>query len=116
MKWDGADNWNIQSNMGIDGCVDATSNSSHATFEIPLKADTVLLLSRYRSSSFPRQGASLSGSLDIATSPRLKDTAKITVHFVRGTDTKACLVTGSDGEAGVGLFVGAFTASPYISL
>lgn len=90
--------------MVLDGCV-APSNSADATFEIPLRPGTVLMLSHYGSSSSLGMGSSLSGSLDITTSPHLNDMAKITVHALRGADTKACLVAGAEGEVGVGLFV-----------
>ncbi|KAJ7342449.1 hypothetical protein DFH08DRAFT_963201 [Mycena albidolilacea] len=95
IHWHGADNWAIAANMVLDGCV-APSNSVDATFEIPLSPAT---LSHYGSSS------SLSGILDITASSHLNDTAKITVHALRGADTKACLVAGAEGEIGVGLFV-----------
>jgi hypothetical protein len=90
--------------MVLDGCV-APSNSVDATFEIPLSPDTVLMLSHYGSSSSLGVGSSLSGILDITASSHLNDTAKITVHALRGADTKACLVAGAEGEVGVGLFV-----------
>ncbi|KAJ7347586.1 hypothetical protein DFH08DRAFT_779756 [Mycena albidolilacea] len=104
--WYGRDDWDVPANMILEQCVrgGASSNSSHAIFEIPLNSDTVLLLSRYRSSSFFGAGSSVSGSLGITTSPRLNNTAKISVHSLHGADTKACLVTGPDGETGVGLF------------
>jgi hypothetical protein len=105
--WFGAGDWDVPADLVLDQCVrgGALSTSSHAIFEIPLNPDTVLLLSRYRSSSFFGAGSSVSGTLDISTSPQLSHTAKISVHSLRDADTKVCLVTGPDGETGVGLFV-----------
>ncbi|KAJ7884144.1 hypothetical protein B0H14DRAFT_3432559 [Mycena olivaceomarginata] len=85
--WFGAGDWDVPADLVLDQCVrgGALSTSSHAIFDIPLNADTVLLLSRYRSSSFFGAGFSV-------------------VHSLRDADTKVCLVTGPDGETGVGLF------------
>ncbi|KAK6987514.1 putative transmembrane protein [Favolaschia claudopus] len=119
MPWD--DSWDIPSNMDIGRCVgsnsvsafdetDLTSNEflSDAVFNIPLDAETTLLIARYRRySHWFSTNPSLAGSLDVTTSARLaNNTARIIVHPInRNSNVEACLVTGSNGQAGVGLFV-----------
>ncbi|KAJ7668697.1 hypothetical protein DFH06DRAFT_206431 [Mycena polygramma] len=113
------DRWEIPSDLLVEDCVsgsdwtisDAVETSSHgrnserASFEIPLKPETVLLLSRYGSSS---PSSSLSGSLAVTTSTHLNNTAKITVNSFHDTDNlenvKVCLVTEADGKTGLGIF------------
>ncbi|KAJ7167980.1 hypothetical protein C8R46DRAFT_951099 [Mycena filopes] len=110
--------WNTPSDLALDQCVTGSAWGSSATaltsdlspaasFEIPLKADTVLLLSSYSQSSFFSK-SSLSGNLDVKTSPDLNDTAKVVVHSFAGMRTdgniRACLMTGENGRIGVGIF------------
>ncbi|KAJ7229526.1 hypothetical protein B0H12DRAFT_1059701 [Mycena haematopus] len=107
IPWD--DQWDIPSDIAVDRCVSGASddfpgNSAEATFDIPLSPETVLLVSRYRSHSFFGVGSSLSGSLHVTTSARLNNTARVVIHSLSNTRAKACLVKGTDGEAGVGLF------------
>ncbi|KAJ7095654.1 hypothetical protein C8R44DRAFT_813576 [Mycena epipterygia] len=118
-RWNRGHHWNIPSSMVLDRCVSGSdwalsdmatmsSHSAEASFEIPLSPDTVLLLSRHSTSSFFSHSSSFSGSLDITTSPHLNNTAKVVVSSFYGKDqsdnVKACLVTGKDGETGVGIF------------
>jgi hypothetical protein len=116
MLW--GDHWDIPSDVVLDRCVgggqhsdawaisDGLHSSAETTFEIPLNPDTVLLVSRYRSSSFFAVESSLSGSLDITTSTQLNKTAKIIFQSLEKRDNiKVCLLAGPDGETGVGIFV-----------
>ncbi|KAJ7181358.1 hypothetical protein C8R43DRAFT_969008 [Mycena crocata] len=120
--------WDIPSNMNIDRCVGASEwlvpeaastedyhiagqlrSSAEAKFDIPLTPETVLVLSRHRQSSWFSHHSSFTGSLDITTSSRLNDTAQVIVTTLYGghkhnSNMDACLMTGEDGEAGVGIF------------
>ncbi|KAJ7791270.1 hypothetical protein B0H13DRAFT_2173131 [Mycena leptocephala] len=115
MLW--GDHWDIPSDVVLDRCVgggqhsdawaisDGLHSSGRDHLEIPLNPDTVLLVSRYRSSSFFAVESSLSGSLDITTSTQLNKTAKIIFQSLEKRDNiKVCLLAGPDGETGVGIF------------
>ncbi|KAF7352086.1 hypothetical protein MVEN_01171400 [Mycena venus] len=101
MPWE--DHWDTPSDLAFEHCVSGISSGSALaeSSSIPLDAETVLLVSRYRSSSW---GSSISGSLDITTSARLNNTAKIVIHSLHNTDITACMVRGNDGETGVAVF------------
>ncbi|KAF8206081.1 hypothetical protein K438DRAFT_1817805 [Mycena galopus ATCC 62051] len=102
--------WGTPSNLVVDQCVSGSAlpmhgNSPDAVFDVPLSPETVLLVSRYQSSSFFGAGSSLSGSFDVSTSMQLDDKmGRIVVHSLHGTEVQVCLMTGTHGEIGVGLF------------
>ncbi|KAJ6472403.1 hypothetical protein C8R45DRAFT_1012974 [Mycena sanguinolenta] len=105
MPWD--EQWNMPANVVADQCVSDdhfSGNSAEVAFDIPLNPETVLLLSRYRPSSFFGVGSSMSGRVHVTTSTRLKNTARVVIHSLRNTGARACLVTGTEGEIGVALF------------
>ncbi|KAJ7697797.1 hypothetical protein B0H17DRAFT_1051273 [Mycena rosella] len=120
--------WDLPANMVFDRCERASSwaaadsvllsesagafrHAAEATFEIPLTVDTVLVLS-----VAPQQavlfsyGTPLSGQLDISTSSRRNNTARVVITSLFGghkrAAVKACLMSGTDGEAGVGILTG----------
>ncbi|KAJ7025636.1 hypothetical protein C8F04DRAFT_1127596 [Mycena alexandri] len=112
--WD----WYIPSDMVLEQCVSGSAwgtsaaaltgdFSAGASFEIPLSVDTVLLLSSYRKSSF-FSTHSMSGTLDVTTSDQFSDSAKVIIHSFDGMRTdgniRVCLMTGTDGKIGVGIF------------
>ncbi|KAJ6532214.1 hypothetical protein DFH09DRAFT_1370310 [Mycena vulgaris] len=75
-------------------------------FEISLGPDTVLVLTLYIKASDFFGGPPLSSSLDITTSPRLNNTARIVVSSIYGKfNIKVCLMRGDDGETGIGIFM-----------
>ncbi|KAJ6537516.1 hypothetical protein DFH09DRAFT_87773 [Mycena vulgaris] len=115
--------WNIPANMVLDRCERGSAwavsdaalldpaagpfqHAAETSFDIPLAADTVLVLARYTKASYFFGGTPLSGSLDIRNSPRLNHTtARVVVSSTYGRSSiKACLMRGEDGEAGVGIF------------
>ncbi|KAJ6601292.1 hypothetical protein DFH09DRAFT_1355474 [Mycena vulgaris] len=100
MHW--ADRWNIPAN------VTAAPQRARCTsfFEISLGPDTVLVLALYIKASDFFGAPPLSGSLDITSSPRLNNTARIVVSSIYDKfSIKVCLMRGDDGEAGVGIFM-----------
>ncbi|KAJ7218389.1 hypothetical protein GGX14DRAFT_594728 [Mycena pura] len=102
----------IPADMAVDRCVSQSAGMSSdvptkferagdAMFEIPLQRDTVLFMSRQgKQPSFP-WGGSLSGVVNITTSPRLNDTAEIVVSSIGGASV--CLMQRGD-EVGLGIF------------
>ncbi|KAJ7435873.1 hypothetical protein FB451DRAFT_1379206 [Mycena latifolia] len=118
--------WDLPENMVIDRCTGGSAwavadaavlsdtpgafvSAAQATFEIPLNDDTVLVLSRHSKPSYFGSRTPLSGSLSVTTSSRLNNTARIVVTALHGphkpkrTGLQACLMSGPDGEAGVGI-------------
>ncbi|KAJ7038962.1 hypothetical protein C8F04DRAFT_1088066 [Mycena alexandri] len=99
----------------LDHCVwgpGLVSASTAADFEIPLTAETTLLLMRSIPSSFMLSRTALSGKLDITTSPHLKNMARVIVNASSfgthaGADIKVCLTSGiqAPSQRGVNIFI-----------
>ncbi|KAJ6605962.1 hypothetical protein B0H10DRAFT_2075369 [Mycena sp. CBHHK59/15] len=84
-------------------------NLAEAEFELPLDSASIVLLARQGSSWFPHwMSTSMSGKLEIATSPDLQYVARVIFSSPHGrldyAGVSACLISRGEGETGVGIF------------
>ncbi|KAJ7142471.1 hypothetical protein C8R44DRAFT_658197 [Mycena epipterygia] len=110
--------WPIPSDVSVDHCAEWSNNgetdaledfpySADASFELPLSADTLFLISR--SLRHRRGGVFSTGLVDYVQSEDVSDSVKVDITAYFWHDeyldaSKACLIKRAEDQTGVGIF------------